>query len=429
MLDFNSILGSKKKKNSFLSPFKSQKPVTILGDKITRKQKKILKSRSIKRKFTDWDKDGVINGLDCQPRNRKRHSMNKTMKNKIGKIPALYTDSYGYKFDDPKNKKKLNWTKAKRLTGITQHSKMTRKKNVLDNTIKYDPSLIPKIKQLKEQGGRILVTSRHQDTTGSYDWRSKELGLGALWTAMPKKERAEILHHELHHAKQGKGKNDFHFTYEKQTREHGYYDAPIEKEARKEAAKSYVKRKYQNLTPTSKKELTKELSERWRKKDLDINDKEYNQESKENTKDMTSYNYRKTFDDNKEYEANPMLMHEYSRHPYVKRNEIEKGRCEEAASCISYDAKQQGVDDEDIEVHSFTAKNYRRGGESSHVVAKVKGKYQDPTKTQFHSGNYKVVSEDIDPNYTNKQIQNEQTFIKHGEKISNNPDQEIGDEE
>lgn len=42
-------------------------------DRITKPQRKILKSKSIKKKFRDSDKDGVINALDCQPYNRKRH--------------------------------------------------------------------------------------------------------------------------------------------------------------------------------------------------------------------------------------------------------------------------------------------------------------------------------------------------------------------
>lgn len=45
----------------------------IVGDKVTRKQRKVLKNPNMKNLFGDWDKDGVINALDCAPRNRKKH--------------------------------------------------------------------------------------------------------------------------------------------------------------------------------------------------------------------------------------------------------------------------------------------------------------------------------------------------------------------
>jgi len=48
--------------------------IPILGDKVTKKQRKVLRSNKLSNMFSDWDKDGVINGLDCQPRNKKRHS-------------------------------------------------------------------------------------------------------------------------------------------------------------------------------------------------------------------------------------------------------------------------------------------------------------------------------------------------------------------
>ena len=41
------------------------------GDRVTKPQRKVLRNkRSL---FGDWDSDGVINGLDCQPRNPKKH--------------------------------------------------------------------------------------------------------------------------------------------------------------------------------------------------------------------------------------------------------------------------------------------------------------------------------------------------------------------
>jgi len=50
---------------------------SIIGDRVTKKQKKVFKKakkqKSFMPMFGDWDGDGVINGLDCQPRNKKKH--------------------------------------------------------------------------------------------------------------------------------------------------------------------------------------------------------------------------------------------------------------------------------------------------------------------------------------------------------------------
>jgi len=41
------------------------------GDRVTKSQRRVLKNK--KNLFGDWDGDGVINGLDCSPRNRNKH--------------------------------------------------------------------------------------------------------------------------------------------------------------------------------------------------------------------------------------------------------------------------------------------------------------------------------------------------------------------
>lgn len=46
---------------------------TIAGDMVTKKQKDYLKKYKGIERFGDIDKDGVINGLDCQPFNPKAH--------------------------------------------------------------------------------------------------------------------------------------------------------------------------------------------------------------------------------------------------------------------------------------------------------------------------------------------------------------------
>jgi len=42
-------------------------------DRVTKSQRRVLKNK--KNIFGDWDGDGVINGLDCSPRNPLRHNV------------------------------------------------------------------------------------------------------------------------------------------------------------------------------------------------------------------------------------------------------------------------------------------------------------------------------------------------------------------
>jgi len=46
------------------------------GDRITKSQRRVLKNK--RSMFGDWDGDGVINGLDCSPRNRNKHMVKRT---------------------------------------------------------------------------------------------------------------------------------------------------------------------------------------------------------------------------------------------------------------------------------------------------------------------------------------------------------------
>jgi len=48
------------------------------GDRVTKSQRRVLKNK--KNLFSDWDGDGVINGLDCSPRNRNKHMAEYTSK-------------------------------------------------------------------------------------------------------------------------------------------------------------------------------------------------------------------------------------------------------------------------------------------------------------------------------------------------------------
>ena len=62
----------RKKSNNFMSLF-TGKGIGIIGDKVTKPQRACLNKRNIFCGFSDFDKDGVINGLDCAPRNKRKH--------------------------------------------------------------------------------------------------------------------------------------------------------------------------------------------------------------------------------------------------------------------------------------------------------------------------------------------------------------------
>ena len=46
-----------------------------MGDRVTSSQRKVLNSKNLKKMFVDSDRDGVIDGLDCKPKNKHKHSM------------------------------------------------------------------------------------------------------------------------------------------------------------------------------------------------------------------------------------------------------------------------------------------------------------------------------------------------------------------
>lgn len=46
----------------------------VMRDTKTPAQQRVINSKNMRQMFGDWDRDGVINALDCQPRNPNRHS-------------------------------------------------------------------------------------------------------------------------------------------------------------------------------------------------------------------------------------------------------------------------------------------------------------------------------------------------------------------
>ena len=121
MININYIMnggrkGSRKgsrKTNSLFDLFLG-KGNPVVGDRVTPAQRKVFKSARKQRKpmllFGDWDRDGVINGLDCAPRNRNKH-----MAKYYHGTTNLYSDSI--KDEGLKTSKDL-----KKMRGFTQYT-------------------------------------------------------------------------------------------------------------------------------------------------------------------------------------------------------------------------------------------------------------------------------------------------------------------
>lgn len=117
--------------------FSAQAPSqNILGDKITKPQKKAMK----KQPFGDWDGDNVINGLDCAPRNKKKHGWDFGNKNfeqakemRDEAIENHYKEKGYYKYGGPDRMQKddldegsqsfFGKNPVRRFTGMTSRIK------------------------------------------------------------------------------------------------------------------------------------------------------------------------------------------------------------------------------------------------------------------------------------------------------------------
>lgn len=98
-MDINNIMNPKKSKG------------TIIGDRITPKQRKVFKKAKKKKSmiplFSDWDGDRVINALDCAPKNKRKHAYWKPMDPEEQKrmrdeaIQQHYQDKGYYKYGGP----------------------------------------------------------------------------------------------------------------------------------------------------------------------------------------------------------------------------------------------------------------------------------------------------------------------------------------
>jgi hypothetical protein len=161
---------------------------------------------------------------------------------------------------------------------LVSHDKVKNKGNIIENTIQKYPNLIPKLNTFD---GNILINETSQDCYGEYDANENEIRLPYKWQRLPKRERAEILFHELRHREQSKEydeknpifapeytdnegnmkpiflKNHFSIDYQNETFDKGYKKNKYEKDARLAGAEGLVEVDYPNL-PLNLKEKFKQ---------------------------------------------------------------------------------------------------------------------------------------------------------------------------
>jgi len=112
-----------------------------------------------------------------------------------------------------------------------------------------------------------------------------------------------------------------------------------------------------------------------------------------------------------EYKPPKYLLEEFYENP-EDSSRLPKGRCHDAASCIITDAKNKGIPDSELSVTSVRVIGSTKtpGLSKSHVVAKVRDKYYDPTKIQFgFKGN--IVSKELHEKYREEEINKPSTFV------------------
>jgi len=96
---------------------------------------------------------------------------------------------------------------------LVPHEDVSKKGNILENTIKKYPNLI---KKLNEFDGNIIINETSEEIYGKYDSNNNEIVLTPQWQQMPERERAETLFHELKHYEQSRDINQQFRDSEKQ---------------------------------------------------------------------------------------------------------------------------------------------------------------------------------------------------------------------
>ena len=120
MFDINYIMGGKRKtkktKDPFSNIFPKQKPKPLMSlftgkghpnplDRKTKQQKVFLRRSKPAQRFIDHDRDGVINGLDCMWRNKRKHMARYLSTSNYG---VAYGHGISHRDIDPEAYKKEN---------------------------------------------------------------------------------------------------------------------------------------------------------------------------------------------------------------------------------------------------------------------------------------------------------------------------------
>jgi len=221
MFDINYIMNgkgkAKKSKDPFSNIFPKQKvsvrkqPNNLMSlfngkghpnplDRQTRQQKVFLRktrTNTVKR-FSDFDGDGVINGLDCMWKNRNKHRLNRLQQERLKKFDI--TDET---LDIPIK------------TGIK-----SRGGRILQNTIKQYPKLLTEMEKVPEAKwvfNEDQNIDREDDDEsnihGQYrylktDYNDADPSI-RIYNTKNKIDRGELMFHEIEHAKSHKFRKDF----------------------------------------------------------------------------------------------------------------------------------------------------------------------------------------------------------------------------
>jgi len=253
-MDIDFILnGSKSKKRKagkdpLMDLFSMKSSQGIIGDIITKPQRRVLKTKTIKTMFGDWDGDGVINGLDCQPRNKNKHRANKMIRDRLKKVNFDIDNGQtpGDSLNNPNFKR--------RGYSFSVNNINSPKGKLIQNAVKKSPELLSHLERSFHRRGvgrpSIYIENSNTPEEASFNGYTSSIALNQKWQELDPEKRAEIMHHELRHHDQWKTedtKDDWIYKYQDQSVKYGYKDNSFEKDARRHSYLKFAQKKYSNL--------------------------------------------------------------------------------------------------------------------------------------------------------------------------------------
>jgi len=229
-MDIDFILNGKKPKKRkqsrypLLDLFGMKSSQGIIGDIITKPQRRVLKTKSVKTMFGDWDGDGVINGLDCQPRNKNKHRANKMIRDRLKEVNIRVEPYIIINKNDKSQTVKNN----------------TQKHRLVENTIKRHPRLLSKMHKYYPRksmpNSPEIIIEEYPTSSGEANYNIDNKNIKFL--RMDNNSKDEVAHsfyHELRHREQDEQDQHFVEKYNKETSKHGYINNSYEKDANEKA--------------------------------------------------------------------------------------------------------------------------------------------------------------------------------------------------